>query len=280
MNRLTNSWELIKASAAVLRSDKELIIFPIISGVLTLLVTLTFAVPTLFAGILDQVSTRGNVPVVGYVVAFLFYLVQYFVIIFCNTALVGAALKRLDGGNPSVSDGFSIAFAHLGSIFGFALISATVGLVLRTISRRGDILGQIVSSLFGLAWHLATYLVIPVLVVENAGPIEAIKRSAGYLRRTWGEQVVGNFGVGLIFGLLFILVIAVAVGLIVLAAAVHLTVLIVGIIVLAVLSLLFLGLLSSALGGIYEAAVYRYAAQGKVDGYFPPQLVQNAFKTR
>lgn len=280
MNRLTNSWELIKASAAVLRADKELIVFPIVSGVLTLLVTLTFAVPAFLAGIIDQTATRGGVPFVGYVVAFLFYLAQYFVIIFCNSALVGAALMRLDGGKPTVRDGFRIAFAHIGTIFGYALISATVGLILRTISRRGGIIGQVVSSLFGLAWNLATYLVIPVLVIENAGPIDAIKRSAQYLRRTWGEQLAGNLGVGLVFGLLFFAVILVTGGTIFLAAAANVAVLIIPIIVIAVLAMLVLGLISSALSGIYEAAVYRYAAQGKVDSYFSPQLVQNAFKTK
>ena len=280
MNRLANSWELIKASAAVLRADKELIVFPIVSGVLTLLVTISFAVPTFLAGFIDQTTSRGGVPFAGYVIAFLFYLAQYFVIIFCNSALVGAALMRLDGGNPTVRDGFRIAFAHIGAIFGYALISATVGLILRTIGRRGGIIGQIVASLFGLAWHLATYLVIPVLVVENVGPIEAIKRSAQYLRKTWGEQLVGNLGVGLIFGLLFFAVILVAGGAVFLAAATHSVILVVGIIVIAVLALLFFGLISAALSGIYEAAVYRYAAQGKTDGPFSPQLVQNAFKTK
>jgi hypothetical protein len=280
MNRISNSWELIKASAAVLRADKELIVFPIVSGILTLLVTLTFAAPTFLAGIFDQAASRGGIPVAGYVIGFLFYLAQYFVIIFCNSALIGAALMRLNGGNPTVRDGFSIALNHIGAIFGYAVISATVGLILRTVARRGGIVGQIVASIFGLAWHLATYLVIPVLVVENVGPIDAIKRSAQYLRKTWGEQLAGNLGVGVIFGLLFFAVALAGVAAVFLAAATQSVVLIVSIIVVVVLALLFLGLIGAALGGIYEAAVYRYAAEGKLNGYFRAQLVQNAFKTK
>ena len=36
--------------------------------------------------------------------------------------------------------------------------------------------------------------------------MEAIKRSANLLKKTWGEQIVGNFGVGIVFGLLSFLV--------------------------------------------------------------------------
>jgi len=166
MNRLATRWELVKASAAVLAADKELLVFPIVSAIGTLLVTLTFAVPTFLAGVFDNaLSDRGGTPIVGIVIAFLFYLTQYFVIVFANSALVGAALIRLRGGDPSVSDGFRIAFKHVGAIFGYALISATVGMILRSISQRGGFIGQIVSSVIGLAWNVATYLVVPALVV-------------------------------------------------------------------------------------------------------------------
>ena len=53
---------------------------------------------------------------------------------------------------------------------------------LRMISERSGNLGRIVTSLVGLAWNLATYLVVPVLVIEGVGPVEAIKRSAGLLK--------------------------------------------------------------------------------------------------
>jgi len=168
--RLSNSWELVKASAAVLRSDKELVVFPIVSAIGVLIVTATFAVPLFLAGLFDQMYTDGHgLQPLGMLVAFLFYLVQYFVIFFANTALVGAAMIRLDGGDPTVGDGFRIAMRRAGPILGYALISATVGLILRTIAERAGILGRLVISLIGLAWNLATYLVVPVLAAEDVG---------------------------------------------------------------------------------------------------------------
>jgi hypothetical protein len=107
---------------------------------------------------------------------------------------------RLDGGDPTIGDGFRIAWQHLGNVLPYTLISATVGLVLRWLSQRGFI-GRIVSSLIGLGWNLATFLVIPVLVVEDVGQVEGVKSSARMLKDTGGEQIgvwgasVGKFTV-------------------------------------------------------------------------------------
>src|SRR5690348_4521097 len=135
--RLSGSWELLKASARVLRSDKELLIFPFVSALATLAVTVTFIVPMILAGFIDRIATgQSNVQIAGAVVAFVYYLIQYFIIFFANTALVGAALIRLDGGDPTVGDGFRIAASRAGSILGYALIAATVGMVLRWVAER------------------------------------------------------------------------------------------------------------------------------------------------
>lgn len=281
--RLSNSWELVKASVAILRDDKELIVFPIISSIGVLLVTISFALPMVFAGVFDSIVSgqENNAGVIGFIVAFLFYVAQYFVIIFFNSALIGAAMIRLRGGDPTLSDGFRIAINNIGSIFGYALIASTVGIILRTISERSNLLGRIVVSLIGLAWNLATFLVVPVLVVEETGPIEAVKRSAQLLKKTWGEQIVGNLSIGVFFGALTIAVIVLIV-----APSVYLMIALDNPALLIVMSfllvavLVLIGLVSSTLSGIYAAAVYRFAAEGETGGYFQPELVQDAFRRK
>jgi hypothetical protein len=263
----------MKTAWHVLRDDKELIVFPIVSATAAILVTLAFAVPEFL------LQSAGGNEVLFYVLLFLYYLVLYTVVIFANAALVGAALIRLRGGDPTLSDGLRIASGRMGAIVGYALISATVGLILHALSRRGT-LGDIVRSIIGLAWNLATYLVVPVLVVENVGPIEAVKRSAHLLRRTWGEQIVGGAGMGLAFFSLFLLATILAAAGIVLGVSLSSTVLIVACIVAGVLAYIVLALLSSTLGGIYSAAVYRYAAEGEVSGQFAPELIRDAFRAR
>ena len=277
--KIRNSWTLIKASAAVLRADKELIVFPIVSAIGVLVVTASFALPTILAGFLDTLL-EGHAQVFGFVVGFLFYVVQYTVIIFANSALVGAAMIRLRGGDPTVGDGFRVAMKHIGAILGYALISATVGMVLRWLSERGKTVGRIVSSIVGLAWNLATYLVVPVLVVEGVGPVEAIKRSADLLKKTWGEQIVGNFSIGLVFVLLAVLLIILGIPIFILVAATHSPVLIALTALLFVLVFVFMGLISSTLNGIYVAAVYRYAAEGEASGFFSAEMVREAFRLK
>jgi hypothetical protein len=276
--KIQNSWALIKASAAVLRADKELIIFPIVSSIALLIVTASFGLPMILTGFFDSLQ-EGSGQVLGVVLAFIFYVVQYVIIIFANSALVGAALIRLRGGDPTVKDGLDIAAKRFSTIMGYALIAATVGMILRWLSERG-IVGQIASAIGGLAWNLATYLAVPVLVVEGVGPIEAIKRSAGLLKKTWGEQIVGNFGIGLVFGLLALAVVLVAIPIVVLAISAESVAVIVLVILIAVLAFMFLGLISSTLQGIYVAAVYRYAAEEQAGGFFSEEMVQQAFRQK
>jgi hypothetical protein len=277
--RISNSWQLVKASAEVLRADKELVVFPFVSMIGVLIVTVTFAVPMFLAGAFESVTKEGG-EILGAVVAFLFYVTQYCVIFFANTALVGAAMMRLEGGDPTVSDGFRIASQRIGKIIGYALIAATVGMILRALSERGGLVGRIVSSLIGLAWNLATFLVVPVLVMEEVGPIDAVKRSATLLKKTWGEQIVGNLSIGLVFGLAGLLMFLVGVPLVVVAVGTGSAALTVLVILLFVLALVTLGMLSSTLSGIYAAAVYRYAVDGDTGGYFGEELVQDAFRRK
>ncbi len=279
--RLSRSWELVKASYRVLRADKELIIFPIVSLLGTIAVMIVFAVPMALAGSFDRVANH-NTGIFEYAVTFLFYVVMYTVVIFSNVALVGGALIRLRGGDPTLRDGFNIARDHLPQIVGYAVISATVGVILRALRNRGGLVGQIVAWFGNMAWNLATFLVIPVLVVENIGPIEAIKRSTSLLKKTWGEQIIGNFSIGLVFGLLTLAaVLLVGVPLFVLISAtgsVIIAVLAIGIMVLVIAAISLIG---SALNGIYVAALYRYATENVVnDQYFAPEMVQGAFSRK
>jgi hypothetical protein len=277
--RISNSFALVKASANVLRLDKELMVFPLMSAIATVLVAASFIAPVFMIGP-EIFAEGGNGGYAGYVFGFAFYVVQYTVIFFFNAALVGAALIRLDGGDPTVSDGLAIASKRMGSILGYAVIAATVGMVLRFIQERTGIIGRIVTGLIGLAWTLTTYLTVPILVTKDIGPIDAVKESAAIFKRTWGEQVVGNFGMGFavfLMGLSWTLVscalVFFSIGVV---GNVPLTVLAVGV---TVLGYVLLALFASALNGIYTAALYRYAMTGDT-GQFDARIMGNAFRPK
>jgi hypothetical protein len=281
MSKLSNSWKMMKASATVLRLDPELLIFPLLSGIAAVLVTATFIVPFAFVGegfgALENLDE--NVGYVGYVVGFLYYMALYSLIFFFNTALVGATMIRLDGGDPTISDGLNVAFKKIGAILQYAAIAATVGMLLRALEERAGFLGRIVIGLVGLSWTLTTYLTVPVLVTKDVSAIDAVKESASVFRKTWGEQVVANVGMGFATFIIFLLMGLVAIPLIILASSIS-EVLVIPLVLSLLGGFLLLALVSSALKGIYSAALYRYATTGDAGEHFSAEMMDEAFRPR
>ena len=272
--KFSRSWELAKASAAVLRSDKELLVFPVVSGIATLVVLATFTVPV-FA---FKLFANGVGPV-NLAVGFVFYLCQYFVIFFFNSALVGAAMIRLNGGDPTVADGLRIARERMLPILGYAAIAATIGLLLQFLKNKDNFVIRILGSLLGTAWTVASFLVVPVLVASKVGPIDAVKKSIELLKTTWGENAVGQLGIGFVFGFIMAGVIIAGVLLSILGFTIS-PYLGGSLVALTVLSVLTVGIIQSALSGVYAAALYRFANDGVAPQGFEGMNMQTAFQAR
>ncbi len=281
MSKLSNSWTMMKASGTVLKLDPELLIFPFLSGVSALLVTLTFIAPFAFVGegfgALEGMD--GDVGYIGYVVGFLYYVVLYSLMFFFNTALVGATMIRLDGGDPKVSDGLEIAFKKMGAILQYAVIAATVGMILRAVEEKAGFVGRMVIGLIGLSWTMATYLTVPVLVTKDVSAIDAVKESADVFRRTWGEQMVANVGIGFATFIIFLVMALISVPLIILASSIS-EVLVIPLVLSLLGGFFVLTLVSSALKGIYSAALYRYATTGDAGEHFTDEMMDGAFREK
>ena len=279
--RIANGWELSKESVRVLRLDKELLVFPLLSGLACLFVLASFGVPLWLTGYAEALSDNPDASrdAIAWVITFAFYFVNYFVIVFFNAALVACAIIRFRGGDPTLADGFRAATSRLPQIAGWALVSATVGVILRLIESRSERAGQFVASLLGTAWTIATFFVVPVLVVEHVGPIEAGKRSVAILRRTWGEALTANFGIGffvflamlpalalLMIGGWFLSQEQIALGIALFATG--------------VLAMIIVSLASATLNAILLAALYLYASDEAVPDGFEPSLLRGAFATK
>jgi hypothetical protein len=289
MERISRGWELVQESWSVLRKDKELMIFPILSSIACVLVAASFALPFLVIPELGKsfVQQKGHheqaantAQIISYVLGFAFYVVNYFVIVFFNVALVSCALIRFRGGNPTVSDGLNAAAQRLPQIFAWALLAATVGMILRTLEERLSFLGKIVVGLIGVVWSLAIYFVVPVLAAERVGPFDAVKRSSKILMKTWGESLVGNVSIGLISLLFSLPGIAVIIGGIALGVNMQSVILGVAVGACGLLYLVFLAILTSTLQQIFLAGTYLYAAEGVVAPGFNEDLLRNAFRRK
>ena len=277
--RFSRSLELAKASFAVVRADKELLLLPVMSVFALIVIVLSLAVPVaVLGGFSTEAAQSEPLAMLG---ALIFYVVTYFVALFFNAALVGAAMIRMDGGNPTLGDGLRIAWARKGRILGYALIAATVGMILRAIEERVGWLGSLVVKLIGVAWAVATFLVVPVLVTRDVGPVGAVKESAELLRSTWGENLIGNFGLGLVFMLVYFAWIGLFIAVAVLASNTGYVALIAAVVLFGVVGLLAISALQATMQGVYAAALYRHATRpdAPVPG-FPPELMANAFRVK
>jgi hypothetical protein len=271
MGKFERTWELMSASWNVLRKDKEILLFPVLSGIALIFVMASFAVPLFMIGDFKKMAVSGadSEP---WIALFLFYFSNYLVIIFFNTAIVACATIRMSGKDPVVSDGLRAASNRLSAIFGWAAISATVGMILRMIENRSSFIGRIVAGLLGMAWSITSYLVIPVLVNENKGPIEAYQESVRLLKKTWGEELIGNFSFGLVFFVLSLpVIILVFAGALMGKGALTLI-----FICMALLYGVLLSVIQSALQGIFQAALYQYAQKGIVAPGFNQNLLKDA----
>jgi hypothetical protein len=224
-------------------------------------------------------KSRDDMGPAQYGLMFGFYLVSYFVVIFFNSGLVTVANEVFAGRQASFKDGMRNATSHIGSIFVYALIAATVGMLLRLASERLGIIGSIILRILGFAWTLLTYFVAPILVLENKSPVAAIRESGNMLRKTWGENIVMNTGLNLVFTLLTFLAMIPLVGGIVLAVS--------GTVILGVATafgalvfFVIICLISSTLTGVFQTALYVYARTGQLPNVYDPGMVEYAFQPR
>jgi len=307
--RFARGWALMKQSWQVLRLDKELLLFPVLSSIACLLVMASFALPLVVSPTVrnavlegarvdeqEQQAFENAAPIPGadkredgkpfqfsakqilpVAISFAFYLATSFVIVFFNTALVCCALIRFRGGNPTLGDGLNAAMARLPQILGWVLLTATVGIILRQIEERVPLIGKIAVSLIGMAWAVVTFMVVPVLAAEKLGPFAAVKRSASLLRKTWGESLAGQVSLSAVQFVFMLPVILAFVAAGFFAGATNTVWPLIAVGIVAVPFVILLAITFSTLQQIFLAAVYQYAAQGTVPDGFSQELIESAF---
>jgi len=274
---LSRSWEFAKLSYRTVLDHKHLMLFPVFSTLATVLVVASFGIPLWGSG---QIETWMNEADQGaasndpwiYVTLFLFYFCNYFVIVFFNTALVASTMNIMEDGKGEVRFGLSFAMRRIHSILGWALVSAVVGVILKTLERNEKI-GRFVVSLIGSAWTALAFFVIPVIVTDGVGPIKAFKRSVRTLKSTWGTALMGNFSMGAIGFLITLPILLIGAALWYAAGPVA---------ALAVaIPLFFLAAAATgAADAIFKAYLYTYATGRALPEDVDAGLMREAFRSR
>ncbi len=284
MGRFNTSLALAKASWAVLKQDKQLAVIPVVSFFATIVTAAVFGgvgYLTLAQGtaakatgrtITDSAAGTSLAPTpFTYVVGAVGYLVITFVVTFFAAALVSGAYERLTGGEPTLASSFSSAGKRLPQIFLWSMLSGTVGLVLTMVEERLGFLGALLVRGLDLAWKVVTFLAVPVIVAEGTGPIDSLKRSAKLFKQTWGENLIGQSGLGIIG------FVAVLPGLLV-GGAIATLVPVLGIAII-VAWIIVTSTIMAALNGIFRTALYLFAA-GRPVAWFDQSTMANAYRPK
>jgi hypothetical protein len=287
MNAFSRSWMITKLTFGVINKDREMIWFAVLSTIFSTLFTVAMIFPSVVPALLEEGFSNETLEVYEYVLLFITYFGLAFIATFFNVCVVYTTKVRFEGGNATFDESLKFAFSRVGIIAQWSLISATVGLLLRLLhnlasrlGKIGELVANIVIGLLGMAWSIITIFVVPVLVYENVGPFEAIKKSAAVIKKTWGESLIKAIGLGLVQFLAFIVILAACVGL---TYALGNFFGIVGALVgigVAILLLLFAGLIFNVANTIFNTALYVYANNQIIAEGFDEDTIRGAFKQK
>jgi hypothetical protein len=278
MGSIKRGWALTKQSWQVLKSDKSLVIFPILSTIFAILAMVAIWAPTLIVrGVFHGHPVDRHDPVF-YIAGLATAYVSTFIAIFFNVALAACAVRSMRGEDTKVGEGISAAMHRLVPILGWTVVTTTVGLILRALRERLPTLGRIIAGILGAAWAIATFFVIPAIALEGTGPVHSLKRSASVIKARWGEGATGAATISIVTFLVSLVI--VLVGGMGGAALLAIRLLPLGVAVLAatVAAVIIVSFISSALSQIFRVAVYQFAVTGQTPGGFDGRMLQAAFE--
>ena len=256
-DRLRRGFSISVTSLGVLREHPKMLVFPLVSGVASILF-----LAALLGGVFVGLTVDSEV--VWVALAFVYYAGTTFIAAFFNAGLVAAARTHFRGGDPSVRGSLGEAWTHKRNLIVYALVAASVSLILRGIENSNETAGKIVAMLLGAAWTVLTYFVVPIIVFEDVGPIEMFKRSGSVMRETWGETIGIGAGVALMQFLLVLPGIVVAIALVFVVPGLGLP-LAVGV---GAATIVLGFLVGTSLIAVAKTALYLYADEGTVPSEF------------
>jgi hypothetical protein len=287
MNAFSRSWMITKISFSVINKDRELLWFALLSFIFSAIFAVAMIFPSVIASLTENGFSQSSFRAFEYIMVFLTYLGLAFIATFFNVCVVYTAKVRFEGGNATFGESINFAFSRIGLIFQWSLISASVGLLLRLLhnlasnfGKVGQIVANILISLLGMSWSIITIFVVPALVYEGLGPIDAIRKSVDVIKKTWGESLIRKIGLGLIQFFVFVMIILFSAALTYgLAQAFDTAGILVGISI-GLLLLLLAGLVFTVANTIFNTALYVYANNSQVASGFSEDIVKGAFRQK
>ena len=279
MSKFKASFIIVKESWSILKKDKEIMWFPVLSFIASLILISTFGYVIFFTNLRNLFNGDYSTikDIIEYAIYFIFYLFIFLIINYFLACIYVITDGRLNNKDLTFMDGIRGANNNFSKIFIWSLISSTVGLILRIVSDKSKMIGKIVVYLLGKAWNVLTYFSLPSLIIGQKSVIESFKESARIINNRWGEVIIIKFGVGLYFILPVIIGVAVSVFIIALNPVLKV---IIPIAIILAIYFIILTIISTALDSIFKVVLYEYAKTGKIAQGFTPEILKETIQVK
>jgi hypothetical protein len=258
---------MIKQSYKTLKLDKELLLFPILSAICITSLLALGATFFLYDPLKELIQWNS---MFYYSFFFLVYIGLIFSGVFFNSGLMYCAHIRINGKDPKFIDGIRRSRKNIFKLFQWALLSGTI-LVIIGIIRQSGLIGKIISHFMSALWSFATYLVLPVMIMEEKGVDDSLEKSVSLLKQTWSENIVGSLTFRAVYVVLnFVVFLPIAA----ISNSIHMASIILPIYIIGI-SVGYLLLFT--LEEIFKVVLYNYAISGKTIEGYDEEFMKNAF---
>ena len=265
--RIRTGWQLTKAAVGIIRQDKEMVVYPILTIAAILLLATLFFFIALASDLAASLAAPSFTKVTFYLFIALFLVAAYTISIFFEGAVIASTLQRCEGKNPTIASGLRAPTRRIHQLVLWAIIMTVVAVFIQIVrnlgkgkSRGAQVASNVGATTFQTAWRLLSFFVIPIILFENTSVFPALARSKQLFVKTWGENISAQVTTSALFILLAF------VGVVPLLFAIFLggeTLLQIALVLFS-LYLIALIIITTTINGILVALLYAYATHRKI----------------
>ncbi|MGB8217613.1 MAG: DUF6159 family protein [Candidatus Methanoperedens sp.] len=253
-------FSFIKESFSLITKDADLIKPSIYSIFVAIFFTIV-SVIVLF--LLQSVIPTG----IYYILVFLVLLGDYYISYFFTGMTAYLVYDFFKDGDATMSEAWAATKKNALTLFYLSIISAVIYIITSAFRRqsreRGSVGGGIGGMIMGFiesVWTVATYFIIPAIVIEDRDIKGAVARATDIIKKNLLPIGVGEIAVELVTGLISFIgfIIAIGVGFLIMSSIGSVTGIIVAILVAAVLIILIVAL-SMYITTAYHTCLFLWA---------------------
>lgn len=284
---IRTGWRLFKQSLALMRGNRYLFRYTVMSAVWALVVSLGFF--GVMIGVILLTHNNANLTNgLADALVVLVYILLFFVANLYAAGLSANVLDLFHGQRQPYRTYMHTAWQKAPTLLAYSAIEATIGLLLRVIAERVRFVGWIIARLLGAIWSLSTLFTIPIIMTtDKPRAFRSIKQSMSLFKATWGEGITSKVSIhAVVFLLTLASLIPFSLLLLLVGAGAHLlgglaTAILIFVIVAAwLLFLVLLSLFATLATSIINVALFYYATTKQVPPAFDADLLNSVYFKR